>query len=56
MGKGEIRTKNQKMAEYMKKKGIKRSTMQCPHGHSTAILGFPTHIMTCKFGLARRVK
>lgn len=52
MGKGEIRTKNQKMAEYMKKKGIKRTTTQCPFGpHPVGLNGLLGHLATCKAGL-----
>lgn len=52
MGKGEIRTKNQKMAEYMKKKGITRTTTMCPFGpHSVGLKGLLGHLATCKAGL-----
>lgn len=52
MGKGEIRTKNQKMAEYMKKKGIQRTTTQCPFGsHPVGLKGLLGHLTTCKAGL-----
>lgn len=55
MGKSETRAKNQKMAEYMRKRGIRRTSTQCPFGHHAVGLNvLVSHLQTCKAGLARR--
>lgn len=55
MSKGTIREKNQKMADYLKKHNVRRTTTQCPFGHhSVGLNGLVEHLRTCKAGLARR--
>ena len=58
MSKARNRERSQKMAEDMRKRGVKRTTMQCPHTHHTIGIetAFVTHILNCKAGLARRSK
>ena len=57
MSKGTIREKNQKMADYLKKHNVRRTTTQCPFGHHPVGLnGLVDHLRTCKTGLARRVR
>jgi hypothetical protein len=57
MSKGAIREKNQKMADYMKRKGIRRTTTQCPHTHHPVGLNsLVDHLRSCQAGLHRRVK
>jgi hypothetical protein len=48
------------MAEYMKKKGIKRNTGACPWGCGAQVTnggqGLMIHLNTCKGGGSRRQK
>lgn len=58
MGKTEQRNKSQAFAEYMKRKGITRTTGQCPWGCGAAIKNggqaLMIHLNTCRGGGARR--
>lgn len=58
MGAAENRNKSQAMAEYMRRKGITRTTGQCPWGCGAQIKnGGPplmNHLNQCRGGGARR--
>lgn len=58
MGKAEQKAKSQAFAEYMKKKGIRRRTGQCPWGCGAQIpiggQALMIHLNTCRGGGARR--
>jgi hypothetical protein len=60
MGKAENRNKSQAFAEYMKKKGITRTTGQCPWGCGAKIKnGGPpllNHLRVCQGGGKRRFR
>lgn len=47
--------KDKAMASYLKKRGIQRTTTQCPFGHHpVALTALVNHLNICKNGLARR--
>lgn len=49
------KNKDKEMAAYLKKKGITRTTTQCPFHHGPVGLSvFSTHLSTCKGGLGGR--
>ena len=60
MGRAENRARSQAHAEYMKKKGIKRTTGACPWGCGAQVAnGGPAlmiHLNTCRGGGAKRKK